>query len=66
MKKILTLTLALVLGMSLCACGEKAPEAFEVHNYAELTAAIAGEEATIKLADDFTTEGEETAQIIIL
>ena len=65
MKKILALTLALVLGLGLCACGEKAPAAFEVHNFAELNAALAGEEAVIKLADDFTTEGEETAQVNI-
>jgi len=55
----------LTMVFSLCACGEKAPEAFEVHNFAELNAALAGEEATIKLADDFTTEGEETAQVNI-
>ena len=58
--------LALALVLTLCACGgEKEPEALEVHNFAELNEALAGEEAIIKLADDFTTEGEETAQVNI-
>ena len=40
-------------------------KALLVHNYAELAAAVAGDAASIKLASDFSTEGEETAAIII-
>lgn len=67
MKKnpLVLLALVLTMALSLCACGEKAPAAFEVHNFAELNEALAGTEATIKLADDFTTEGETTAQVNI-
>lgn len=65
MKKIIVMILAMALCMSVAACGEKAPEAFEVHNYAELKDALAGTEAAIKLADDFSTEGEETAYLEI-
>lgn len=36
-------------------------QAFEVHNFAELKAALAGEESVLKLADDFTAKGEKTA-----
>ncbi len=59
---LLVLVLAMVL--SLCACGEKEPEALEVHNFAELEAAIAGEETNIKLVD-FDVTGETTKQVII-
>ena len=40
-------------------------EAAIVHNYAELKAAVAGDATLIRLAADFTTEGEETAQVNI-
>lgn len=61
MKKnpLVLVLLALVMVFSLCACGEKAPAALEVHNFAELEAAIAGEEQNIKLVD-FDTTGETT------
>lgn len=36
-----------------------------VHNYADLVAAINDTEPKIKLADDFSIEGEETAAIVI-
>lgn len=67
---LMVLIAALALTLVGCSNSEPAaeettPATFEVHNYAELTAAVAGEEAVITLAADFTTEGEETAQVNI-
>ncbi len=38
-------------------------KALEIHNFAELKAALEGKGTLIKLADDFTTEGEATTQV---
>lgn len=40
-------------------------KSIQVHNYADLVAAINDTEPKIKLANDFSTEGEETAAIVI-
>lgn len=36
---------------------------FEIHNFTELKNALTGKESYIRLADNFSTEGEETTQV---